>query len=1395
MEARRSDATPLGNGTPLANGTPRPSFGMSAGSGFEVGAWVWSPCVRSGFRRSTIVSLDAESDCILVDRDRDESDPGGQTRLRMSDVRPFFEIQPENTREDNTELVHLDDANILDNIRVRYYQDKIYTYTANVLLAVNPYKQLRNLYTDDVMAEYRNIKNIGTKQPHPFAIADMAYRQLLREWRDQALIISGESGAGKTETAKITMRYLADVSRTDAARGGQIQDKIINANPILESFGNAQTTRNRNSSRFGKYNEMYFNRVGSLVGAGIKTFLLESSRVVHQQEKEQNYHVFYQMISGLSADDLEDMYLETTTKYKLLYPENSRLPSESESARRREDFASLQQALDVVGFVPDFQKEVFEVVAALVHFGEIEFKSTASGEDEASLASALNSSMTDFQGQSTQPALVELVAHDSLAWAAELLGFSETKLLHVLKWKEMHVPNRRSHIRCPRTLSQAQQTAQSIVKILYKRLFEQIVQRINASSAGSSGGTNASRRSDAAYQPDHVNIGTLDIYGFERLGVNSFEQLCINLANERLQQFFVEEVLEAEQKMYHKESINLHDFDLPDSKPVVVAVHSVMAILDDHSKRFIKNLVQQGGDIDQKFCENVHRDHIPSSQDRRASSGCPLFPLRLKASRSEKTLGQYDGFVIKHYAGEVSYTTSGWIEKNNDALLPEVESLLLKSKKALVCSLGGEVENETGERFSSVSRSYLANLNDLLSTLKESQLHYIRCFNPNEKKASGMFDKKYVLDQVIQCGTVELVKIMHDGFPHRCKLEAIRNRFANLLPEDFRRYKDRDFVEAIMIAFELPSAQWTIGTTRLFLKAGQLRVLEDLLDSGSTASQDMIQKIRRQFARKKLRAVRTAIRFAIWLPKHAKKLRRETVLIGLRKTCFNYVRIMRWLHRARRILYGEAPPRDVNIMEWKMQLEGVIPPLFQKGKLQCPPPRRPQLFVALNLEELPDFRAVSKNPSAWQRGASESILFHNQGVLMSVHLDAKQFVDAPSHRMDASASRLTDVRYVDLFGSCLAFRRHAELGAESREIDFVCQHSKDMNVFAACCGDKLLAFTWRGIAHLDTSRPPIEILSAVTLDKDEILYGMCFLSDVPEGLQYDNVLMLLTGLPSQHFLSIKVVGLIGCQSFTLDTLNIGDFGQYESLLEAARSGQLVFKISHSDRILVVAGKGIMLFYEVKMSPELSVEFLYDVVKSENLEHEAVCITSCLCLRPINRHHLDWIVLGDAEGSLFGLSWIWDESKQAVQPQSVGRLRQKKGEHNRHDVGVPIGLLIGTYGSAPDTHHPKVQEMGCYGWLLTTMQCEKDRFFSIGENGKFLRWVMQPRIGWTSDDERRITDILSQRQHEATKIDSIIAGQCSKLVPHVLLLVDQHRGIHCFDTRSMSPMRGCTFGGA
>ncbi|OLQ02338.1 Myosin-2 heavy chain [Symbiodinium microadriaticum] len=738
-----------------------------------------------GYRRSRVLSVDNFRDSIIVAADG----PSGASQVRKSDVRPFYDVG-----EDCTEMVHLDDANILDNLRKRYSKDEIYTYTANVLLAVNPYKSVRRLYSREEMEKYWG-KNPGSLPPHPYAIADVAYRRMQRNRKNQALVISGESGAGKTETAKITMHYLTSMSRTDVEHGNKIQEKIVKANPILESFGNASTVMNM-------YNEMMFDRVGSLVGAGIKTFLLESSRVVFQQHGEKNYHVFYELLAGMDEEFLDRLMLEREESYKLLHSSGTPPLQDGspETQRLAKQFEELKYALSL--FINEEEQEhMWDILGALIHLGEVEFVETGPSEDAARTAQypirrhAFHRALGRSHTAST--AFSDLPLPDS---------YSESQVFG--RFREMRVNKQGA-------------------EVLYKRMFDKIVAKINEVS-------NAKFHPEVSYN----SIGTLDIYGFERLELNSFEQMCINLANERLQQFFVEEVLQAEQRMYEEERLTVLEMDLPDSTPVVLSVQNVMKLLDEHSLRAIKNLVRTGpkDDKDAKFCEQVHRELI---RDRQCGPVLPAAPE------------QGPDFMT------VSYSTKGWIDKNNDSLVPEIESLLADGSKELVTSMADTSRLSaayTGERLCSVSSTYLSNLNDLLATLKMCSVHYIRCFNPNQERKPGLFNRKYVLDQVIQCGTVELVRIMHYGYPHRCILRDLRARFEKLLPPEFAHYS-----------------------------AGQLRALEDLRDTGGQASQAVIRRIRKQFSLKKARAYAHAVEFSTYLYKVMKVGKREKNLANLRK--------------------------------------------------------------------------------------------------------------------------------------------------------------------------------------------------------------------------------------------------------------------------------------------------------------------------------------------------------------------------------------------------------------------------------------------------------------------------------------------------------------------------------
>ncbi|CAD7957241.1 unnamed protein product [Amoebophrya sp. A25] len=817
----------------------------------------WVPCAETGYRvvEGTLVQggkFFAPSDAAAAGKNI----PLEKTRLY------FFEDSP---CEDNTALTHLDDANILFNLQRRYAEDEIYTYTCNVLLAVNPYKKLP-LFDEETKQQYQS-KNLGMLPPHPYAVADVSYRSLICEKNSQSLIISGESGAGKTETAKIVMHYLATVvSRTDTSSAENIQEKVLNANPILESFGNAQTLRNRNSSRFGKYNKMFFNPIGSLVGSGISTYLLESSRVCVQNGEERNYHIFYELLHGFPQ--LGKWELTPNRSYKILNPGDT---SKNSPENDKSKFQHMWDAFRAIGIDEGEIESIFQIIAALIHLGEFKFHEK---EDQTG-----RKSVSDEKGDEEELPEIELENFQEII-AAELLGFDEVSLLSVLQWRTVMVKHRESFYRVPRTLEQAEGTLQALTKTLYKRLFERIIAKINALSCSNAQNVN--------------HIGILDIYGFERLTTNSFEQLCINLANERLQQFFIENVLLAEQSIYTKEGLSWTDLPLPNSWPVVNAVKGIFTILDDHSLRKIKNLDTN----DDKFTQGVHDKYVNGN----AGDGRVRAP-KLQGGRN-KTMGRLlDGFVVKHYAGEVFYTTRKWFDKNNDRLSSELETLIKESRVPLVSELACVEASEKSDKFVSVGKSYVENLEQLCQqTLSKNTLHYIRCFNPNGQQRKESFDPKYVLEQILQSGTVELVHVMHDGYPHRVSFEELQQRFLKLLPEDFQHYDRRTFVESIMKAFEIDPRAWELGVSKLFLRAGQLRTLESLKESGSGASKEVLSRLRRDIVRKKIKRVKHAVTLCLWMPRFIRQIRREKLIGNLRSACFVLVRLYRWLDYSRGII-------------------------------------------------------------------------------------------------------------------------------------------------------------------------------------------------------------------------------------------------------------------------------------------------------------------------------------------------------------------------------------------------------------------------------------------------------------------------------------------------------------
>jgi len=787
----------------------------------QVNDLVYVPCGKvKPFIPGIVLEVNDREVVVLAD--------DGRRSCAPSDLRPRFDGD---SCQDNTSLVYLNDATILQNLRSRHQEDAIYTYTASVLLAVNPYHNVEGLYSENQCANYRG-KHIGALPPHPFAIADAAYRALVREHKNQSFIISGESGAGKTETAKIVMQYLGFVSGSSSNVTAQIQKRILQAQPILESFGNAVTMRNNNSSRFGKYNRIFFDETGTLVDAGVTTYLLESSRVVMHSGLERTYHCFYEMLAGLSEEKLSTWQL---TGKHLLLTDIEDIDKQTWHSQFQErdlrNFHRLTEALTVVGFTEGDMDSIFQVLAGLVHLGDLALAERDEGEESS----------------------VQL-DEETLEKAASLLGMDADGLGSALRRRRVRVvhPGRESVHEVPRTTSQFRHALHSLIKALYKRLFERLVDRINCSFQ--------ELQSVHSDQEDcRREIGILDIYGFERLERNSFEQLCINLANERLQQYFIENVLMAEQDLYRREGLGWHGLELPDSTPVVSAIGHTFKILDEYSQQLAKGFEKTS---DESFCQKTV-DEAQKDPQRRE------FLRQLRVSK-RRPAAVNEGFVVKHYAGLVEYNTKGWLDKNNDRLLPDCEELIGSSSFELVASL---TDQDVGKApFRSISKKYCADLENLLQTLSKCQIHYIRCFKPNDLQQPGIFDEQLVLDQIVQCGTVELVKLMHDGYPNRCQFHEML-RFRDLLPERFQRYGTRTFIEALLLAYDVPSEDWALGMSRVFLRAGQLKALEDLRSAGAAPSPEKLQVIMRSIIRKRWIRAAHSIRLCLYLPKFLAAIR------------------------------------------------------------------------------------------------------------------------------------------------------------------------------------------------------------------------------------------------------------------------------------------------------------------------------------------------------------------------------------------------------------------------------------------------------------------------------------------------------------------------------------------
>ena len=631
------------------------------------------------------------------------------------------------------------------------------------------------------MKQYSQAR-IGELPPHIFAIAEAAYYNMRTLGENQSVIISGESGAGKTESTKLILQYLTAITSNQ----DWVEQQIMEANTILESFGNAKTVRNNNSSRFGKFLQVHFDKTNHIVGASLVNYLLEKSRVVSQAMDERNYHCFYQLCAGATAEE--------RTKYKLLKADQFHYLSQSKcvSIPGTDDaklFEQLKLAFTVMNCTPEEVDGIFRILSAILHLGNAKFQADETGDKSS------------------------VVNTDSIDAAASLLEVDAAGLSEALCYRSIVVRGEQSKI--PLNVDQSKDNRDSIAKALYSRLFDWIVLYINNSTMPKGDSSSF--------------IGVLDIFGFELFKVNSFEQFCINFANEKLQQFFTNYIFKLEQAEYDREGIKWDKVDFTDNSECIEMIEGktgILSLLDEESK-FPKS-------TDQTLLDKLHEKTAKNK-------------LYVKPRQAVLQFG------VIHYAGEVTYEVGGFLDKNKDEASELIFELLLKSKNDLARVMGEapkEADNSSGKvtmkKKATVSTFFRNQLTALVTVLGSTSPHYVRCVKPNSNKSAFEFEDELVVSQLRYSGMLETIRIRKAGYAVRVTAEQFLAKFLCLVPPKERPAKGaapNDLVVSVLNKYKAPADSWQLGKTKVFLRNSIYLPIMDAKEKFITSSAIMVTKV------------------------------------------------------------------------------------------------------------------------------------------------------------------------------------------------------------------------------------------------------------------------------------------------------------------------------------------------------------------------------------------------------------------------------------------------------------------------------------------------------------------------------------------------------------------------
>uniref|UniRef100_A0A8B9IT87 Myosin-7B n=1 Tax=Amazona collaria TaxID=241587 RepID=A0A8B9IT87_9PSIT len=773
--------------------------------------------------------FDAKTACFIVDEKQMyvkatiQSRQGGKvtvktyddTTVTVTDDQVFPMNPPKYDKiEDMAMMTHLHEPAVLYNLKERYAAWMIYTYSGLFCVTVNPYKWLP-VYSPQVVAGYRGKKR-QEAPPHIFSISDNAYQFMLIDSCNQSILITGESGAGKTVNTKRVIQYFATIAvsgdkKKEEEKSGKLQgnleDQIISANPLLEAFGNAKTVRNDNSSRFGKFIRIHFGKTGKLASADIETYLLEKSRVTFQLSSERSYHIFYQIMSN-KKPELIDLLHISTNPYDFHYVSQGEITVSS--INDAEELLAMDNAVDILGFSPEEKEGIYKVTGAVMHYGNMKFKQKQREE----------------QAEPDGTGVADI--------AASLMGLNSADFLKALCYPRVKVGN--EYVTKGQNVQQVYNSVGALAKAVYEKMFLWMVVRIN-------------QQLDTK-QPRASFIGVLDIAGFEIFDFNSLEQLCINFTNEKLQQFFNHHMFVLEQEEYKKEGIEWEfiDFgmDLAACIELIEKPMGIFSILEEECM-FPKA-------TDTSFKNKLYDQHLGKNKNFQKPK-----PAKGKAEAH---------FSLVHYAGTVDYNIAGWLDKNKDPLNESVVELYQKSSMKLLSFLfsnyssaetsdtsgGKKGSKKKGGSFQTVSAVFRENLNKLMTNLRSTHPHFVRCLVPNETKTPGEMDHFLVMHQLRCNGVLEGIRICRKGFPSRILYTDFKQRYkilnASAIPDD-QSTDSKQASEKLLFSIDVDRNEYKFGHTKVFFKAGLLGVLEEMRDSKVVSLITTIQAICRGFLMRK----------------------------------------------------------------------------------------------------------------------------------------------------------------------------------------------------------------------------------------------------------------------------------------------------------------------------------------------------------------------------------------------------------------------------------------------------------------------------------------------------------------------------------------------------------------